>query len=522
MLSSVSTPEQAKKISLEMQEKEGFAYCEEHGILVTDVIRIPGYSRRFFTLRELSESAMHKNHDGPARLEQHLLARDFDVLIVRSTNRFAREQAINAEIISKVVKWCKGRIIPYWDGVPIDKSNFRMMIAMTGLKDSVEVDELVKKRQVGIVPLAQRGVPSSGRYPLSHYGLRDPGSGNLLRTEVRRDLLPMWRDLARLVLDNVPYDYLEDEMFTRFGYGQNGKPYRPSVFQRLIRNPVFWGHQAIRWRGRAASHRSIGAWCFDPSVPPPEGVDMFYNTHEPAISGPLADQLKAELRRRTEVFNGVAQKSGVKMFTGLVICGLCRWRMVYQTQTNAQRRHYTYLRCNKSQRQREGADIDRCENRLTIPEQHIQEWLTPHLKQWIETDLVSFEQPRNDDMREEDAARLRLTVATLDRRVKGLVRELADSDDDLKTEFRQQLRSAKDELNRVTAQLEELERASYRQQQTVDSQHQTLADIQRLTLEGFWKQDSLSINQQLNRLLGPIRLVGLERQIVGFVDVSQL
>jgi len=521
VLASVSTPEQAKKISLEQQEKDGIAYCDQHGIEVVDIIRIPGYSRRFYTLRELSEAALAKKHEGPLRLEQHLIARDFNVLVVRSTSRFAREQAINAEIISKVVKWCRGRVIPFWDGMAIDKSNYRMMIAVTGLQDSHEIDELMLRRQVGIVQLAKKGIPVSGKYPLSHYGVRDK-VGNIIRSELVKERLPMWDTLAKLILANVPYDLLETAMFEE-GYGRDGVQYTPKVFHRLLKNPFFWGNNVIRWLNQLEQPKATGLWCFDQSIPAPEGYELFYDTHNPALSGPIAEAVKEEMRRRTTVFNGQARHEGVYRFSGLVVCAICRWRLSYHQKRetrNGREFIYTSLSCQKSY-QRHNVQA-RCTNTQTINEKKIQEWLDPYLAQWLAEDMVAIDQEQQETARGSDIVKLQDAVAILDRRVSNLVRELSDADDDLRGEFRAQLRSTKDELTRANRQLTELQRQNRERHQANELQRATLQELRELTLDRFWQQDGLYVNQMLNRLLGTVRLVGHHREIIGFVDMSQL
>lgn len=98
VLCSVSTVAQAKddKVSMQQQEADGLAVCAREGWDVADVIRIPGYSRSFYTLAELVDAATADGELGPAKLQAHINARDFDVLVARSTNRFGREQSINA------------------------------------------------------------------------------------------------------------------------------------------------------------------------------------------------------------------------------------------------------------------------------------------------------------------------------------------------------------------------------------------------------------------------------------------
>lgn len=520
VLASVSTPEQAKKISMEDQERDGLAYCHEHNMDVVDVIRIPGYSRRYITLRELVEAASAKGHAGPARLEDHLNARDFNVLVVRTTSRFGREQAINAEIITKVVKWCKGRIIPFWEGMPIDRRNYRAMIMITGYRDSMEVDELVQKRRGGIRGLLSKGLPPNGRIVMSHRLVRDPKTGKVVAIELVDELRPMWTDLATLLFENVPYDLLEQEMWRRWKYGRDGRPYGESTFQRLLKSATFWGNQSLRIREDIELTQKRGLWVFDPSLDPPNGTDMYWNTHEPVYTGDLAERVKAELRRRTEVSNGVARSSGVHTFTALVVCADCHWRYAYQSQRLTGKKPYIFMRCAFSNRRK--TDVrPPCSNNNAIAEWKIREWLQPHLTRWVECGTVDFQVGTESGVAQASITQLRASATLLERRVSAAAAELLNVDDDLKPFIREQLRAAKDDLDRTRQRLRSLERDIQRQAQTSSAQTVVLDEIRALGLHTFWMQPPLFINARLHALMDPVKLVGKRGQIVGFRDMSQ-
>ena len=53
--------------------------------------------------------------------------------------------------------------------------------------------------------------------------------------------------------------------------------------------------------------QKVGMWVFDPAEPVPEGVKMWRDTHEPMLTGDLAERLKAELRRRSLAIKGSAR-----------------------------------------------------------------------------------------------------------------------------------------------------------------------------------------------------------------------
>jgi hypothetical protein len=59
---------------------------------------------------------------------------------------------------------------------------------------------------------------------------------------------------------------------------------------------------------------------YDESVLLSEGAIVFRNTHLAVWTGELAEQIKAELVRRSDIVRGKAEPRFTKNFTGLVIC----------------------------------------------------------------------------------------------------------------------------------------------------------------------------------------------------------
>lgn len=519
VLCSVSTVAQAKddKVSMEQQEADGLAICEREAWDVLDIVRIPGYSRSFYTLAELVDAATADGEFGPAKLQAHIQARDFDVLVARSTNRFGREQSINAEVIGKIIKTCGARIYSVMDGM-IDRQNYRAYIAITGYRDASEIDELVKKRRMGIRRRLERGLPPTGRVPFSHRLVRDPVTGKAARVEVRQELRPLFYDVAELLFDDVAYDQIPKELYERYGYvAENGKPYPYTKFYHVLFNALFWGNQLIRWKDKSKVW-DAGPWMFDPSTPLPDGVEMFWNTHEPMYTGELGERVKAELIRRRDVSNKAALRIGIKPLAGLALCNHCGWRETYNYRHGKNGTVYKYLRCNNASRERLGVDL--CPHKGQLREHVVIEWLTDEIQRALDSGEVTFRSAADPDPDAQAVKHLREHATQLDMKIGRLVGELAVADDDLKVYFRRELRSLNDELQRTKEQSASLEARLNRQRRISSSQSEALERIRAVGLPTFWDMDAGYVNRELRALLGPYRILLQGKEIIGLRDTS--
>lgn len=523
LVCAVSTPEQARddKESMASQERDLLAIAARENWDVIDIIRIPGFSRRYFTLRELVEAANAAGEPGPAQLEKHLADCDFDVMAVRSTNRFGREQSLNAEIIGRVVRGCGARIYSQMDGM-IDAQNFRPMTAITGYRDAGQIDELVQKRQMGIVGLAKKGLPSSSRPPMSHRLVRDAKTGKADHLELREELLPMWVQVAELLIEGIAFGKLEQAMFLRFGYHQNGKPYNVGKLRRTLLNPVFWGNSVIRWFHKKQTSYPAGVWAFDESVPAPAGVDMFYDTHQPVYTGELAEAVKAELRRREEVFNRFSGGK-TKRFAGVVYCETCGWSYVYRQRLSRNRQHYYYyLRCNRYLKGATHMQYS-CVQKTALTQATVQRWLNEKLEGWLASGGVTISTANTP---QEDSAQklsdLAASIKRLERRRENLIDELGDSDETTRQAIRKRIHAANEEIERQQQAALKLQAIVRRTERHTYDQQTALAHIRTVGLEAFWQESDLAINQWIKRILGSTRLVASDGKIIGFLDLNDL
>lgn len=514
---AVSTPEQDAddKESMAAQERDGLSWCANEGCEVVDIVRIPGFSRNYLTFRELMEAAEAKGEFGPTRFWEHIQNRDFTLMVVRATNRFNREQSLNAEVMARVIR-AGATIYSFLDG-HIHKGNYRGMSAITGYRDSTELDDLKKKRATGIVGRAKKGLPINGIPPMSHKIVFDPQTGKELRLDLRTELAPLWVDLAQLLNENVSYNSLEYELFHRWGYGRGAKPYHELKMTRLLLNPLFWGNNAIRWQDKANRY-NYGVWAFAPSESAPDGVEMFWNTHEPAYTGELSELVKAELLRRRDITNGMQSKFGTSMFSGLVVCYHCHAACGY-ARTRRGSKEYVYLSCTKFGTKAEGII---CSNGKPIRERDVQQWLNAHLLDWLKKGEVVLDTEYEVSAQKKDIEDLTALSGRLQKRMSNLMDLVGDVDEDLRTDYLAQIRKTKDELTRCKEQLHQLEHVVRTILARSQVQGIQLNKIREIGLEAFWLQPPLTINQSLKSLFGSVRLVSRDGQIVGFVDRADL
>lgn len=517
LVCAVSTAEQAEKESIESQRNNGLAYADTVGGHIIDIVEIPGYSRRFYTLRELVEAAARDDFHGPARLEEHIVNKTFDIMWVQVTNRFNREQSLNAEIIARVIRECRARIYSASDGM-IDESNFRAFIAITGYRDSTEIDELVRRRKMGILGVARKGLPVSNRVAMSHRLIRNPDTGKADHLELRNELIPMWRNLATLILEGVAYQLLETEMFNRWGYGKNGKPYNAGKFHQLLLRPGFWGNNVVRWKRHAKAHL-IGVWAFDRGIKPPAGVELFWDTHEPALTGDLAEAVQSELKRRTEVYNTYnTTVERTKQFAGLIYCDECWWRYSYNYTRNPQGRMYYYLRCNNAPRKVYGA----CSQKKQLKESEVKRWINEKLEDWVESGHVVIDETPERDGRSDELKETLDALRILERRRDNLIDELGDSDDSMRTAIRQRIGAINEQVTVLKSKSADLQQDIIRVRSYTRSQQIGLQQLRDIGLPAFWEQDWLTINRALKQIFGPSRLYARDGEIKGFFSLEDL
>jgi hypothetical protein len=505
------------KISLPQQEADARALCVRNEWQITDILRVPGHSRRYIDIHELAADAAKEGIDAFYRLLAHWDARDFDVLIVRDGERFARTQALHAYVVERTIT-IDARIYSLVDGW-VDERNYRMWIAMAGYKAAGDIDRLVKARKDAITARAQRGLPVSSRIPISHKLIRDPLNGRAIRLEVDESKRRLWDDLALLILEGVAWERIDLELYNRFGHVMdNGKPYYAHYMYRLIMKPLFWGHTA-RNHNSATSKNGFrfGSWIYDESESIPEGAIMFRNTHPPVWEGELADLIKAEVKRRSETVRGNSDPERTHRFSGLGVCAECGSFLATFVNDG-----YRGLICPAG-KVKFSPKRPTCNNRKIINERKIVVRLNDYLQQMLErntTEVFGNEiTPQNNVHGRLE--KLSAEITLVEEQARTLIRRQASAGEELQGLYDEELNQVNVRLRNMRVTRAGLQAQTIADQQAETMQHITLEELTSMTLEVFWKQESRYINQILHRLMGKKRLLGLKGEIIGVAEVNR-
>ncbi len=504
---AVSTKTQAAedKNSLPVQEEAAKALAAQKGWNVVDVLRVPGHSRRYIDIHECARDMRTEGITAFDDLIHHWEKRDFDILIVRDGDRFARTQSLHAYIVEKTLE-VGAKVFSLSDGL-IDENNFRIWIAMGGYKAAGEIDSLVKKRKIGFDARARKGLPVNSKVVSSHKVLRDENSGKAVGIILDESKSQEWLDLATLVLEGIAWKKLDREMFNRFGYGSPlNQPYQPHHYYRILSTPSFWGHSARYFK---VSGR--GPWVREPGHPIPDGVLVVYDRFEPVYKGELAQRVKAEMLRR-ESTKGRASKQLTASFTGLVICADCGFQMVYTRTYN-----YTALRCNT--RYETSPTRPECVSKHYLSAKRIKSYVDKRLREMLAVGnpntFVSNVVPDTEGNTIR-IAKVEHDIEELQQQIQRMILKQANVDILLQDQYEQAIFNSGVKLKALKANLKELQQNAS-QNEPLDRKL-AFEEISRLTVDGFWEQPELVINQILHRLMGKKRFVAKDGEIIGVAD----
>lgn len=505
-----------EKASLRAQEDNGRELCARMEWRVVDVLKVPGHSRDYIDFHELAADAAKEGIDAFYGLEAHWGAKDFDVLVVRDGDRFARTQSLHAYISEMTVWKADAFIYSLADG-KVDKQNVAMWTAMSGYKATNDNRERVKKHYDGMNLNARLGRPTGSRVLLSHKLIRnDKGKAEkLIVDESKRG---MWNDIATLLIEGTPWHALENELYSRFKHGMGTeKPYPPRYFHHVLNHPTFWGHAARRFSASKHPNRhNRGAWVFDENEPLPDGVIMYRNVYEPVYTGEQAEMVKAELRRRMDI-RGRAKPQNSYMFSGLLVCDVCGHHMSYSPDKSGWRS----LRCNTGYKLRPSPA--QCDQRRLISEKNARMQINELLLRVVEAGSLNalFEDKRE---RESEAAirRQQLTdeIAGLEAQARALIVNQSKAHSALQGTYDEEIQWVGEQLNARRAQLAQVEREITPPTAEVH-QERTLKELSEMSLEKFWQQPNTFINRTLHTLMGKYRFVVRDGRIIGVIPVKR-
>lgn len=510
---AVSTQEQTKedKTSLPEQEREARAVAEREGWTIIDVLRVPGHSRRYTDIHKCNRDMLKEGIDAFDKLLQHWDERDFDILIVRDGDRFARTQSLHAYVVETTIYECGARIFVTTKGF-IDERNGRMFAAMDGYMSASHVDGLVQKGRASKIYRNSQGVPTAAYIPFGFNLIRDPGTGKRKEIIVDESKRRVFDDVATLVLEGVAWEIFEKELFRRFGHvdARTGVAYKTQFFYRWLHNAWTWGNAARGYSDAKKHPLRLDIWAFDESIPLPNGVTVWRNTHEPIYKGEQAELIQAELRRRRTAIRGTARPARTHMFTGLLLCGRCGYNMGHGVANGK----YHYYRCYSKYKDRSRSA---CTEGRTISHNKVKRWLDEKLKIMLETgqyDLLArpdSEQPAFDHI-----AAIKAEIEDVEAKTRRLIYNQTNAPDSLASLYDDELRAFGEQLTALrSALLQAEQRAARADMRPV---RQAFQQLKAMDMDAFWEQPTTAINQMLHRLFGNRRIVVTDCEIAGLVD----
>jgi DNA invertase Pin-like site-specific DNA recombinase len=512
---AVSTTAQADEdehYSLAAQEADGRALCEREGWQIVDVLRVPGHSRDYKTLEKLAADARARSIDAFDKLIAHFEAADFDVFICRDANRFARSPSLIHQIIEYIIDDCGARIYSFNDGW-IDAHNsdiFAMVKAYTTRKEMRWIREMLTK---GKDKLAERGLPAGQKPMMAHVVVRDPINGRALRLELDDSKRRLWDDLATLILEGVGWVQIEAQLYQRFGHvNERGQPYAPGQLRHCVLTPQFWGHTARHWYTPART-RNDYEWLYDESARVPDGVLMFRNTCPPVYTGELAARVKAELKRRRDIY-GRRRPNTTYRYSGLIRCAECGSTLA--VRANRGKRYGVMCVPGSRPLTRRSA----CSQRNFVRQPYLDAYFAAILEKLLEGDLPDILAQQTE------APAVPASVALVDvqaeaerlhRQIERLIMEQASAAESIQPIYRQQLQALADRLTILDNEAHRLKHRAQSEQALTEVQTLTIDEIRAMTLEAFWKLPEHEINQRLRILLGNHRLVASDGKICGYI-----
>lgn len=506
LLEAVSTGVQAEadEESLPDQDARLRALSEKNNWRIVDVILIPGHSRVYYNYREFAEAALEENIPGPMRMFEHWKQKDFDVFACTSGDRFGREQSIFAEVVGRTID--AGAVVYTLRDGEINAGNKRMFVSMAGYAASSEIDELKRRRRMGMAKRARKGLPtSSGGLILSH-AVIEVGKDEL-KTVLNPDKRRLFADLAELLLDGVSWRQIATQLAGRGHCRPDGRPWSPGTLSKWLMHPTLWGNSAQAFSDGKRFSTARGFWVFDRNEEAPEYVSIHYGTHEPVYTGALAERVQAEMRRRYGL-NGKAHPAYRGKFAGLVLCDSCHYAASYKRAP-----YYVSVYCTSHV----NPDIQSgCTDRKRVNEKKLVRFADAMLRELLESSDWSFlyAAPASEENSADKLAALEAEIADTRARVNQLIVKQSTMPAVLADSYDTQIRALGETLEALQHEAVRLRKAAL-EAAPMPVQTRTLEEIQALGLAAFWRQDDREINQWLSRLMGVLRFVISGGEVIG-------
>jgi len=512
---AVSSHEQTEEISLEEQERAEREWAERNGFEVVGVLTVPGESRSdadvLSIFEDFAAKGIYAYHDLRRMWQQ---PRQFDVLVAYHDSRLGRSESLYAYVVTNVMR--SGAQIYCIIGGWYDIDNYRLKMAIGMINVSQEMDRFVALTRAAKDKKAAQGTLTGAT--CWAYKIERDEKGKALRKVPDESKRVVIEAAVRLALEGVGWGTLERELYKRYGFTNNGKPFVARFFYFLFYNVNFWGNEGRAWRQRRISskgskrkdQRGHDLWVFDPSFPAPPGTTMWYGVIQPYLTGELAELLKAELRRRRHSMRGSSRPRNAHKFVGLLRCGYCGRQLVY----NSNGRKPIY-RCQSKYLSQ--AD-DRCTEVRFIYEVDVQEWFNNQLVAAIAQKSPDWFVRRGD---ENELARridqLQMTIQKLNKQIDHAMLEQLEVDDaTIRAKYRERIKDLREQIVHAENDLQEVLNQQAPDASTLHSAYKRLTSYS--SLDEFWASGDNNVNQILHGLTINRVLVVKDQRIIGRAD----
>lgn len=508
---AVSSQRQATddKISLDYQLAQGQAWCDENGYTVVETLVIPGHSRSDPDLFTLLEEYERIDVMAYQRLRELWASKGFDVLVAYSTDRLGRSGTLIHWVMECTIIKHGLRIYLTEDESFVNRRVVRDKALYGTAAATKPMDAFKDKTFVSKEKLAAQGF-SVGKWPVSHTPVRDPVTGKTVRVVVNEAMRPLFTAIAQLLIDRTPWHKIGPILFARGYSTQRGTIYSASSIRQFILSGWVFGHSVRHITQNTTGAQLRGTWLFDEDVPLPAGVQIFRDVVPPLFEGEFMEQLKAELRRRTDM-TGRAGPGTAHRFSRLCVCHECGALMAARVRGQKQKSKHTGYRCCRASFSI--AEDVRCPNRFKISNEAIQVFVHTHLARYLGIDSST---PLPAPLQQvSEADRLADEMERLNTQLTRAIDEQLLAPASLQPRYRTAAATLQE---RITA-LEEQHRTALKQQaasqRTQQAQQQTGAFIRDIGLEAFWQLPDAQINQWLLRFFGEYRVAVHNRAVVG-------
>lgn len=481
------------------------AYAEKEGWDILKVFRWDGYSRwesdPIAALEDFAEQGRYEYHE----LRRMWRERGFDVLMLYTHSRAGRSFTMQSWVVENVIRH-DGEVFRIHGGW-INKKDYAFQIGMGGVLSTNDIDRLVEQRDQAMNVRASKGLPTSSTIPFSHLVRRDEYGRIIGALQVNEDYRRLWDDVAVLLLEGASLSGMGLTLYQRYGHvAASGRPHGMLAIRMILYTPIFWGHSARFFNN--GFDRKNGAWVYDDSLSPPEGVLLYRHTHEAVYTGEQADRIRLELDRRGYV-KGRANASATNRFTGLFICGGCTYSMGYSNNHGI-----TWLAC--SARLDRISRLPTCDEVGGIKVVYAQAFIERMLEHAVEKGEVGSFFDNGEVVREPiipRAQQLQVEIDTLTEQATW-THEQAKLHKELRKVYETDLDKINARLVILNANLENSRYFETRVTQEQVEEKRVIEELRELTLETFWQRSDREVNQTLHRFFGNRRLAVSKKAII--------